>query len=89
MSSKTVKKELVNRPAHYQADNGQFQVVDVIEQFGLNAHQAHAMTYTLRAGRKDNNIVQDKRKALWWLVRDLKFNHGVTVTVDKEGNILV
>jgi hypothetical protein len=62
--------EYVNHPQHYQSENG-IEVIDVIEAFELNFHLGNAVKYILRAGKKDNQL-QDLRKAMWYLSREIK-----------------
>ena len=59
----------VNHPSHYCSDSG-LEAIHVIEAFGLNFHLGNAVKYILMAGKKDNEI-QDLRKALWYLSRQL------------------
>lgn len=63
----------VNHPSHYKG-NG-IETIDVIEGFGLGFHLGNVVKYILRAGRKDH-IVQDLRKARWYLDRDIKRQEG-------------
>lgn len=58
----------VNHPSHYQGKG--FEVIDIIEDFGLNFHLGNAIKYILRAGKKGNRT-QDIQKAIWYLTREL------------------
>ncbi len=62
--------DLVNHPPHYKSHSG-IEAIDVIESFGLGFHLGSVVKYILRAGRKDH-LLQDLRKALWYLVRDVE-----------------
>lgn len=61
--------DAVERPPHYTF--GKFEVIDVIEDWGLGFHLGNTVKYVARAGRKDNAL-QDLRKARWYLDREIK-----------------
>lgn len=62
-------KDPVNNPSHYQV--GGYQVIDIIEAFGLNYRLGNAVKYILRAGRKDAaKTAEDLRKAVFYLNRE-------------------
>ena len=64
-------KETVNHPDHYQG--GKYEVIDIIEDFGLNFSLGNALKYILRAGIKNPELKkEDLRKAIWYLERELK-----------------
>lgn len=75
---KTLKTELVktedpaiNTPAHYKFSK--FEVIEVIEDWGLNYHRGNVVKYTARAGRKNPRTeVQDLEKAAWYLQREIE-----------------
>lgn len=58
----------VNHPAHYKS--GSLEVITVIEEFNLNFRMGNAIKYILRANKKDNKI-QDIKKAIWYLRREI------------------
>ena len=60
------EKEMVNHPSHYNA--GKFEVIDVIEDWGLGFHDGNALKYIARAKHK-NNEKEDIKKAIWYLNR--------------------
>ena len=63
--------DAVNRPSHYT--DGKIEVIDFIEDKGLNFHRGNAVKYIARAGKKDpNKEVEDLRKAIWYLERECK-----------------
>ena len=62
------KADMVNHPAHYTSTK--FEVIDIIEEFGLDYHLGNVAKYLLRAGKKDD-IVQDLSKARWYLDRKI------------------
>lgn len=62
--------DFVNNPPHYQSLSG-LQPIDIVEQFDLNFHKGNALKYILRAGKKENEV-QDLKKAVWYLKREIK-----------------
>lgn len=61
------KPDMVNHPPHYTF--GQFEVIDVIEDWGLNYHMGNAVKYVARADRKGDPI-ENIDKAIWYLQRE-------------------
>lgn len=58
----------VNHPAHYT--RGKIEVIDFIEDQGLEFHLANAVKYICRAGYKNKaKTVEDLEKADWYLRR--------------------
>lgn len=63
-------KDYVNHPSHYT--DGKIEVIDYIEDKKLNYHLGNVVKYVSRAGKKDgNDPVQDLKKALWYLNREI------------------
>jgi predicted HAD superfamily Cof-like phosphohydrolase len=60
--------DMVNHPPHYNVKG--FEVIDIIDAFGLNFNMGNALKYLLRADRKGNKE-QDIQKALWYLQREI------------------
>lgn len=62
--------DVVNHPSHYT--DGKIEVIDFIEDKGLNFHRGNAVKYIARAGKKDpEKEVEDLRKAVWYLNREI------------------
>jgi len=61
--------DLVDHPPHYTA--GRFEVIDVIEDWGLGFHLGNATKYIARARHKGREL-EDLRKARWYLDREIK-----------------
>lgn len=78
--AKTEEFDAVERPAHY-AEGRRFEPINVIEDWELGFHEANAVKYLSRAGRKGNRI-EDLRKAVWYINRRIKQLEG-----EKIGNI--
>lgn len=63
--------DVVNHPAHYT--DGKIEVIDFIEDKGLNFHRGNAVKYIVRAGKKNpGKEVEDLQKAVWYLNREIK-----------------
>ena len=63
----------VNHPKHYTS--GKIEVIDFIEDKGLNYHRGNAIKYIVRAGIKDKaKEVEDLQKAVWYLEREIERN---------------
>lgn len=56
----------VDHPQHYNV--GQIEVIDVIEDWGLDFHLGNAVKYIARAEHK-NDALEDIDKAIWYLTR--------------------
>ena len=57
-------KEKVNHPDHYNA--GKIEVIDAIEDWGLDFIEGNVVKYITRAKHKGNTL-GDLRKARWYL----------------------
>lgn len=64
------QNDTVNHPSHYT--DGKIEVIDFIEDKGLNFHRGNAVKYIARAGKKDKSKeVEDLQKAVWYLQREI------------------
>ena len=68
-----IKVDLVNSPPHYQGNK--FEVIEIIDDFGLSFNTGNAIKYILRADKKGNQK-QDLQKALWYLEHELNKLNG-------------
>lgn len=67
--------DVVNHPSHYT--DGKIEVIDFIEDKGLNFHRGNAVKYIARAGKKDvSKEVEDLKKAVWYLNREIQRLEG-------------
>jgi len=58
----------------YYESNGDFDVIDFAQEFNLNYCRGAILEYLVRAGKKaDNPELQDLRKALDYLQREIEF----------------
>lgn len=63
-------KDAVNHPSHYT--DGKIEVIDFIEDKGLNFYRGCAVKYIARAGKKKpDKEVEDLQKAVWYLNREI------------------
>lgn len=66
------KEETVNHPAHYGGDTT-YEVIKVLEAWGLGFHLGNVVKYVARSGRKPGtDELEDLRKARWYLERMIK-----------------
>ncbi len=62
----------VDHPSHYRKDTG-FEVIDVIDAWGLDFCLGNAVKYIARQGRKGTNTAgEDLRKAMWYINHYIK-----------------
>ncbi|MEJ6791999.1 MAG: DUF3310 domain-containing protein [Lacinutrix sp.] len=59
------------KPEYYE-NKMQYDVIDVIQDYGLNFNRGNIIKYIIRAGRKQNEY-QDLEKALEYLEREMYF----------------
>lgn len=71
----------VNHPSHYTT--GKIEVIDFIEDKGLNFHLGNVIKYVARCGKKksqgksvDAKSLEDLKKARWYLDREIKLREG-------------
>lgn len=65
------KGDPVNHPSHYT--DGKIEVIDYIEDKGLDFCLGNAVKYISRAGRKDQSKeVEDLQKAIWYINRKIE-----------------
>jgi hypothetical protein len=64
------EKEAVNHPSHYGGADNPHEPIVVIEHYKLGFNIGNTVKYLLRAGKKDN-ILQDLKKASWYLLREI------------------
>ena len=62
-----MSKKMVDHPKHYNV--GQYEVIEVIEDWGLGFNDGNAVKYIARHAHKQNSI-EDLEKAIWYLKRE-------------------
>lgn len=61
--------EAVNHPRHYTSHPSGVEAITVCEH--MNFCRGNAMKYLWRAGLKNNNALEDLRKAIWYMNREI------------------
>jgi hypothetical protein len=67
-----MKKEAVNHPSHYGGEKNPYEAIKVIEAWDLNFSLGNVLKYMSRAGKKSDSILEDLKKAAWYLNREIK-----------------
>jgi hypothetical protein len=62
--------EVVNHPAHYGGADNPYEVIKVIEAWGLGFCLGNTVKYIARADHKAHRL-EDLRKARWYLDREI------------------
>lgn len=62
------KTDAVDHPAHYNA--GKIEVIDAIDDWGLNFELGNVVKYVARADHKGQRL-QDLKKARWYLDHEI------------------
>lgn len=70
----TPEEDKVNSPKHYA--RGKFQVWDIIEHFRLNYNIGNVCKYILRGGVKTDCPIEDYKKAIAYLQREVDILEG-------------
>ena len=69
------EREAVNHPAHY--NTGKFEVIDVVNDWGLSFARGNALKYIARAGKKDPaKEIEDLEKARFYLALEIEHLKG-------------
>lgn len=61
--------DMVNHPKHYMF--GKIEVIEVLEDWQLEMHEAMVVKYVARAKHKGNEL-EDLKKARWYLDRKIQ-----------------
>lgn len=65
----------VEHPEHYGGVDNPYEAIKVIEAWDLNFNLGNTVKYVARFGKKqnkENDLVQDLKKAKWYLEREIK-----------------
>lgn len=62
----------VDHPAHYGGKDNPYEAIKVIEAWSLNFNLGNAIKYVSRAGKKADPTLQDLKKAVWYLNREIE-----------------
>lgn len=64
---------LRNRRKKNDIQSSKFEVIEVIEEFGLGFNLGNTVKYILRAGKKfEDKTLEDLKKARWYLDREIE-----------------
>ena len=78
------KETIVNHPSYYNM--GKIEVIDFIEDQGLNFNEGNVVKYLCRAGLKDDALT-DLRKAEWYLQREIqRLENAIQNAIENEAN---
>jgi hypothetical protein len=61
--------EAVDHPSHYGGADNPYEHIKVAEAMGWGYHIGNVTKYVWRAGKKHPDLLQDLKKALWYLQR--------------------
>lgn len=64
------KREAVNHPSYYKT--GGIEAIDVIEAWDLDFCLGNTVKYIARCGKKSDKVVEDLKKAAWYLNREIE-----------------
>lgn len=64
--------EKIDHPDHYGGENSPYEAIKIIEALGLDFHLGNVVKYISRAGKKHENVLEDMKKAKWYLDRWLE-----------------
>lgn len=64
-------KEAVHHPAHYGGGDNPYEVIKVIDAWGLGFCLGNTVKYIGRAGKKDATL-QELEKAKWYLDHEIE-----------------
>jgi len=65
-----MSEDVVNHPKHYTQHPSGVECIQITEHMGFCL--GNALKYIWRAGLKSDNPVQDLRKAVWYLNREIQ-----------------
>lgn len=68
LDSRKASREKINHPPHYGGDTT-YEVIKVIEAWGLGFCLGNAVKYIARAGLKTEDPTTDLQKAAWYIER--------------------
>lgn len=66
----------VANPPYYGGSDNPYEVIKVIEAWGMNFHLGNAVKYLARAGKKTEDPIEDLEKAAWYIDRQIELLKG-------------
>lgn len=67
--------DVINHPKHYGGESNVYEAIKVIEAWSLGFCLGNVVKYISRAGKK-NPLIEDLRKARWYLDREISNLEG-------------
>ena len=64
------RREAVNHPSYYKT--GGVEAIDAFEAWGLGFNLGNVVKYIARCGRKSDRVLEDLKKATWYLNREIE-----------------
>jgi hypothetical protein len=70
--------DVIKNPSHYQNGvieqdgSSRYEAIKVIEAWELGFHLGNVVKYISRAGKKHNRVLEDLKKARWYLDRQIE-----------------
>jgi Protein of unknwon function (DUF3310) len=61
--------ETVNHPRHYNEHPSGIECIDIVEHYSFNI--GNAIKYLWRAGLKSKDPIEDFKKAIWYIQREI------------------
>lgn len=65
-----VKTDAVNHPSHYNSHPSLIECITIVEHFNFNI--GNAIKYLWRAGLKSSDPMEDLRKGVWYVNREIE-----------------
>ncbi len=66
------RADAVHHPAHYGGADNPYEAIKVIEAWELGFHLGNTVKYISRAGKKGGRLLEDLKKARWYLDRAIE-----------------
>ena len=79
----------VDHPDHYQSGildpdgTSRYEAIKVIEAWQLGFHLGNVVKYISRAGKKHDRVLEDLKKAHWYLTRYIEEMEKKCITVNQ------
>lgn len=64
--------DAVNHPQHYGGADNPYEAIKVVEAWDLGFCLGNTVKYISRAGKKTPDVLEDLRKAKWYLDREIQ-----------------
>jgi hypothetical protein len=66
------QKESIDHPDHYGGKKNPYEAIKIIEAWDLNFNLGNVVKYISRAGQKSPDVLEDLKKARWYIERQIK-----------------